>query len=355
MLRREFLSSGFAAIALQAAGARTKESLKQAAAPSGLLVGSAVSYSEINELAFAQLIARQCSIVVSENDMKWKALRPAPDKFDFTRADALVAFARKNGIKIRGHNLCWHEALPDWFQTVANPDNARELLTNHIETVVRHFKGKIHSWDVVNEAVDVQDMRADGLRRSPWLNMIGPEYLVIAFKTAAKADPGAILTYNEYGLAQDGARNEAKRHAVVALLRWLKRNGAPVQALGIQSHLNGNRPFTGLQHFLGEIRELGLRVFVTELDVNDKSFPPDVAERDRMVAGVYRDYLHTILEERYVDAVLTWGLSDRDSWLRHREKRAAGIARPLPFDDHVQPKPAFFAMREELKKASRRD
>jgi len=102
MLRREFLSSGFAAIALQAAGARTEESLKQAAAPSGLLVGSAVSYREIDEAAFAELIARQCSIVVSENDMKWKALRPAPDKFDFTRADALVAFAEVvTGVTVR--------------------------------------------------------------------------------------------------------------------------------------------------------------------------------------------------------------------------------------------------------------
>lgn len=355
MLRREFLSASLAALASQAADTPAKESLKQAAAPSGLLVGSAVSYREINEAAFAQLIARQCSIIVSENDMKWRALRPAPDKFDFTRADALVTFAEKNGIKIRGHNLCWHEALPDWFNKIANPNNARELLTNHIDTVVRHFKGKIHSWDVVNEAVDVKDMRADGLRRSPWLNLIGPEYLVIAFKTAAKADPDAILTYNEYGLAQDSSQNEAKRRAVVALLRWLKRNEAPVQALGIQSHLKGNSPFTGLRHFLGEVRELGLRVFVTELDVNDEPFPADIARRDRMVAGVYRDYLHTMLEERHVEAVLTWGLSDRDSWLRRREKRAAGFARPLPFDAHLQPKPAFFAMREEFKKASRRD
>jgi endo-1,4-beta-xylanase len=355
MLRREFLSASLAALALQAAETPPKESLKQAAAPSGLLVGSAVSYREINEAAFAQLIAQQCSIVVSENDMKWKALRPAPDKFDFTRADALIRFAEKNGIKIRGHNLCWHEGLPDWFNKIANPNNARELLTNHIDTVVRHFKGKIHSWDVVNEAVDVKDMRADGLRRSPWLNLIGPEYLVIAFRAAAKSDPDAILTYNEYGLAPDSSQNEAKRRAVVALLRWLKRNEAPAQALGIQSHLKGKSPFAGLQHFLGEVRELGVRVFVTELDVNDEPFPVDIATRDRMVAGVYRDYLHTMLEERYVEAVLTWGLSDRDSWLRHRENRAAGVPRPLPFDDRLQPKPAFFAMREEFKKASRRD
>jgi len=282
-------------------------------------------------------------------------LRPAPDKFDFTRADALVTFAEKNGIKVRGHNLCWHEALPDWFSKIANPDNARELLANHIDTVVRHFKGKIHSWDVVNEAVDVKDMRADGLRRSPWLNLIGPEYLVIAFRAAAKADPDAILTYNEYGLAPDSSQNEAKRRAVVALLRWLKRNEAPVQALGIQSHLKGKSPFAGLRHLLGEVRELGLRVFVTELDVNDEPFPVDIATRDRIVAGVYRDYLHAMLEERYVEAVLTWGLSDRDSWLQRREKRTAGIPRPLPFGDRLQPKPAFFAMREEFKKASRRD
>lgn len=354
MLRREFLSASFASIVLQAAGSPAEPSLKQVAASSGLLVGSAISNRQINEAAFAELIAKQCSIVVPENDMKWKALRPAPHKFDFSRADALVAFADTNGIKVRGHNLCWHEALPDWFSKSANRGNARALLTNHIETVVQHFKGKIHSWDVVNEAVDAQSRRADRLRRSPWLNMIGPEYLVIAFKTAAKADPNAILTYNEYGLAQDSPQNEAKRRAVVQLLRWLKRSQAPVQALGIQSHLKGKRRFTGLKQFLGEVRELGLRVFVTELDVDDEPFPADVATRDQMVAGVYRDYLDTILDERYVEAVLTWGLSDRDSWLRHREKRAAGVARPLPFDERLQPKPAFFAMREELKKAKKR-
>ena len=179
-----------------------------------LLVGSAVSYRELQDDAFTALLAEQANIVVPENEMKWAVIHPEPDRFDFARGEALVSFGKEHGQKVRGHNLCWHEQLPKWFAGYALPQNAADLLRQHIAVVAGHYRGQIHSWDVVNEAINVADGRPDGFRSSPWLKLLGQDYIGIAFRAARRADPNAILTYNDYDVEQDGPKFDAKRKAV---------------------------------------------------------------------------------------------------------------------------------------------
>jgi endo-1,4-beta-xylanase len=215
--------------------------LRERAAAKNLLYGAAGSHPALsNDFDYAAAFARECGILAPENALKWKALRPTPDRFDFVQADWLHNFTRSHGMKFRGHTLVWHEMLPEWFAGVMTRSNARDMLEQHIRTVAGHYSGRIHSWDVVNEAVLVTDHRDDGLRKTPWLDLLGPEYLEIAFSAAAAADPGAMLVYSDYGLDYDDAVQQAKRLAVLAHLRRLKRNGIPLHAFGMQAHLAGD-------------------------------------------------------------------------------------------------------------------
>lgn len=330
-------------------------SLKAHAARHGLFAGAAVNVKLLEaDPAYRLVLSEQYNIVVAENEMKWAALRPSPDQFSFTQADSLMAFARQHKMKVRGHNLLWHEALPAWFAGTVTKDNARQFLVDHIMTVGQRYQGRIHSWDVVNEAVWPKDGRSDGLRNSPWMQFLGPEYLDIAFRTARRADPHALLTYNEYGVEYDTGEEDAKRAATLQLLRRLKAANAPLDAVGIQSHIKAASPHTigqGLREFMASIRGMGLQIFITELDVNEDDIPDDdVAQRDRMIAATYRDYLTVVLAEPAVKAVLTWGVADNHTWLNnvpaHNSKRPNRPQRPLPFDRDYRPKEAFFAMRD---------
>jgi endo-1,4-beta-xylanase len=259
-------------------------------------------------------------------------------------------------MKIRGHNFVWHEAIPDWFASTVTKENARKFLVDHIMTVGAHYKGKMHSWDVVNEAVLPKDGRPDGLRKSLWLELLGPEYLEIAFRTARQADPHALLTYNDYAIEYDNEEEAQKRSAVLQLIRRLKAANVPIDAVGIQSHIragNSDSIGKGIRDFMANIREMGLQIFLTELDVNEDDLAfDDVAKRDHAIAAVYRDYLTTTLSNPAVKAVLTWGVSDRHTWLNdipaHKRKQPNRPQRPLPFDEKYLPKEAFYAMRESF-------
>lgn len=327
-------------------------SLRAHAAEHAFLVGCAVIPEKLDaEQAYTDTIARQASIIVAENAMKWAALRPAPDKFDFHAADDLVVFALSHEQKIRGHNLCWHEALPSWFASTVTRQNAQHILVRHIETVAGRYAGKIHSWDVVNEAIDIKDGRADGLRNSPWLELVGPEYLEIAFRAARRADPHALLAYNDYGIELDTPEQIDKRAQVMMLARRLRARGVPINAVGVQSHLTAGDPMpgAGLQRFVRELHQMGLQVFITEMDVNDANIEGSAAECDAAVAQVYRSYLDMMLAEPNVTAALTWGITDRYTWLTLSKPRADGQPqRPLPFDPDYQPAPAYFAMRDAI-------
>ncbi len=308
--------------------------------------------------AYTRLVQEQANILVAENAMKWAGLRPTAETFDFTQADRLMRFATFTGDAVRGHNLCWHEALPDWFKTTATKDNARKLLVDHIQTVAGRYRGQIHSWDVVNEAVNPSDGRADGLRSSPWLELVGPDYIEIAFQTAAAADPSAKLTYNEYDIELDTPEQIDKRAQVMLLLRRLKARGIPILAVGVQSHLkaDGPQPGAGLVELVRQAAKMGLEVYITELDVNTHSLEGGPEVQDIAVAHVYRDYLGMMLAEPNVKVALTWGITSAHSWLNESKqpwaRRADGARqRPLPFDDDLRPTPAFFAIRNAIDSA----
>ncbi|WP_263367641.1 endo-1,4-beta-xylanase [Edaphobacter bradus] len=338
-------------------------SLASRAAARGMLAGAAVDTRLLRtDDTYRQVLAEQYNILVGENCMKFGATQPRPETYYFNDADGLVSFAESNGMKVRGHNFVWHEALPEWFAGTVTKENAEKILVDHIMTVGGRFKGRIHSWDVVNEAIWIPDGRPDGLRSSsPWFQMLGPDYIDFAYRTAREADPKALLTYNDYGIEYDNGEEAKKRAAVLDLLKRMKAAGTPIDALGVQSHLNAASTSgfgSGLRELLDGARSLGLQVFVTELDVKDDGLEvDDVAKRDEAVAGVYRDYLGRMLEGREVKAVLTWGVSDAHTWLngaKWREKHPDREQRPLPFDDQYSPTPAFFALRESFDNAKRR-
>jgi endo-1,4-beta-xylanase len=314
--------------------------LRAAGEGRGLLVGSAISAAQIGEAELAELIARECSIVVAENDMKWKWTQPEAKRYDFTRPDAVMAFAEKNGLQARGHNLCWHQSLPDWVEQTATKENAARILREHVMTVAGRYAGKMQSWDVVNEAIELKDGRRDGLRDSMWMRLLGPGYLAIAYRSAAEADPKAKLTYNDYGLEGDGKWSDERRGVALGLLRWFRENQIPLHALGLQSHLQekSSGDYRALNHFLDEVSKMGLEVYVTELDVKmEGSGEP----AEKAAAKVYKEYLENVLKHPAVKAVLTWGLTSRG---RKNEERL------LPFGDGLQPTPAFYAMEQALRK-----
>lgn len=332
-------------------------SLKAHARHHGLVYGSAVIIRNVeNDTDYAQLIAEQCGIVVPTNELKWVALRPGPNTFDFTRPDFLLQFARKHKMLMRGHNLCWHASVPAWIKTPENRAHTRQFFVDHITKVCRHYAGKLQSWDVVNEAISPGDGEPGGLRKSFWYEQMGPEYIDLAFRTARAADPHARLTYNDYGVESESEENAEKRRLILEMLRGMQKRGVPIDAVGIQSHIRAAQPNTfgkGLTDFMEAIRQMGLEIYLTELDVNEDDISSnDPAVRDAIVARTYSDYLGIALANPAVKLVLTWDISDRFTWLNggptHHRKQPNRRQRSLPFDRDYRPKQAFFAIRESF-------
>jgi endo-1,4-beta-xylanase len=330
-----------------------KTSLKMRAAAKGLLFGAAET--RMNLEMDSDLVAqysRECSLLVPAWEMKWTAgtsrLRPTPYNFDFKDADWMLAFAQNHNLLVRGHALIWHLALPTWFRDTVDRQNAESFLVNHIQTVAHRFSGKLHSWDVVNEAVAPEDGKANGLRKTPWLEFLGENYIDLAFRIAAEADPSALLVYNDFGLVYETPNDKAKRIAVLKLMERLKTRGTPIAAFGMQSHLEGHETRFNpkkLRRFLSDIASLGLKILVTELDVNEQKLSANRTLRDRIVAAAYEDYLSVVLDEPAVIAVITWGLSDRYTWLSEFAPRSDKLPlRPLPLDVNYKRKLAWNAM-----------
>lgn len=303
-----------------------------------------------------ELIADQYGILVPENDLKWRALRPTRTDYDFSASDALFAFASKHKIRVRAHTLVWHNSVPDWLLDPANRVDARQLLVDHIRTVVGRYRGRVHSWDVVNEAILPADGQPNGLRKSFWYEAVGPDYIELAFRTAREADPHAKLTYNDYGVEYDSDEQAERRKDILALLQRLQQNKVPLDAVGIQSHIKAASPYSlgkGLSDYIAGIRAMGLEVYLTEMDVNeDDVTSDDIAQRDQAVADTYRKFLDIALASPAVKLMLTWGVSDRRTWLNdgpmHHRKQPDRPQRSLPFDAAYRPTPAFFAIRDAI-------
>lgn len=351
--RREFVGGVAAAGVAGWVGGRNAwgqagaETLRAAGVGRGLLVGCAVQTHRLRDTPdYNALVRDQAGIVVAESEFKFGPLRPTPTTYFWTDADYLAKFAEDNGMKLRGHNFVWHRQLPTWFESYVTPANAEKVLVDHIDTVGGRYKGKIQSWDVVNEAIQVDDGLPGGLRNSPWQKVL-PGYIDIAFRTARKTDPKAMLVYNDYGIEGEDAKSAAKRAAVLELVRGMQKRGVPIDAVGIQSHLSVGPEHVygaGLRAFMTTVQGMGLKLLLTEMDVNDRALGPDVAERDAAVAKVYADYLALTLENPAVVALLTWGITDRYTWLNGEGARKDGKKeRCLPFDAELQPTAAFAA------------
>jgi endo-1,4-beta-xylanase len=374
MTRRRFAGDAVLVVAAAAVGGgglaagevATGVSLRAAGEARGLLVGCAVAVERLKtDPGYAALVKAQAGIVVAENDFKFGAMRPSMGSFNFRRADELAEFAEANGMRLRGHNFVWHRQLPQWFGEQVTRKNAAKVLVDHIERVGGRYAGKMHSWDVVNEAVLVEDGLPGGMRDSPWQRLLPgesfgigagmttvPEYVELAFRTARRVDAKALLCYNDYGIEAENAWSQKKRDAVVGLLRAMQAKGVPVDALGVQSHVTAGAAEVygaGLKAMIAEARGMGLKVMVTEMDVNDRALGQEIPPRDAAVAEVYESYLKTVLADPAAIAVLTWGITDRYTWLNGEDARADKLPeRALPFDAELMAKPAVEAMRQGI-------
>ncbi len=333
--------------------------LKGVAASKGILFGSAARGEMLNDAAYEQAFVRECAILTPESELKWGTLRPSPDRYNFGPGDALLKFAESNGLKMRGHTLAFWQSIPGWFKSYVTPENARQVLTQHIQNVCGHYAGKLHSWDVLNEAVNPDDRNPDGLRNSPWLTLIGPDYIPLAFNTARAADPSALLVYNDYGIEYDFPGVDARRTAMLNLLHKMKSQNVPVQAFGIQAHLYGDNMgkmnARAISSFFKDVSDMGLKILITELDVTDAKLPADPTARDQAIANAYSTYLDVALKNPNVIVVETWGLSDKYTWLSQHAPRADGqAARVMPLDVSLNPKAAYQSIVQAFQNAPTR-
>lgn len=363
--RRQFLADAASVAALGVFGTasqsgvsafatpRTTTRAESAAAP--IPYGTAVrSDALVTDRSYRAAIVANCQIIVPEGEMKWPDVRPSRAEYRFEKADVIMDFARDNGIAVRGHTLAWYGGMPAWTDDIGDRLEAERELVTHIETVVGRYRGVIPSWDVVNEPLEDWPKNARSLRPSIWTRRLGPDYLPIALRAAAGADPSVQLVLNEYDIEFKGPRFAARRKALLQLLRQLRDRGVPLHALGLQSHLFADREIDrdGLQSLLSEVRALGLDVLVTELDVVDYELPGQVSERDALVAGMAEKYLQAVFEVVRPKAILTWGLSDRYTWVPTYFKRLDGMPnRPLPLDAEFQHKP-FFDVIQQFRRAA---
>jgi endo-1,4-beta-xylanase len=340
--------------------------LRKLAAENGLLYGTTISARQITaDPRFVDLVLQQAGLVVAENDMKWQDMsRGARGDDDYRPADRVAAFALENGLALRGHNLLWYHRTPNWFFDLESRQEIERAIVERIQGLAGRYRGRVHSWDVVNEPIEPKEGRLDGLRTEVFLEIFGPDYLDLAYRTARETDPAARLVVNEYDVEFDTPEHEARRTALLNLLVRMRRSGIPVDAVGVQAHLScvGGPPFSAvrLRRFLADVAGLGLTIQITELDVTDENAPADEVVRDRLVADTYSRFLDAALDEPAVKLVVTWGLSDRHSWIVRKETheskwRTDGMpSRPLPFDADLKPKPAFEAIAQALAHAPQR-
>ncbi len=306
-------------------------------------MGVAIPTSFIDNQKKVTLIRRHFNSVTAENDMKWSNLQPTEGTFTFTNADKIVSFAQSNGMKVRGHCLCWHNQVPAWIfkdgQATASAELVLQRLRTHITTVMTHFKGKVYAWDVVNEAID------DGTamyRVSQWYTICGEDYILEAFRAARAADPDAKLFYNDYT-----AIDPVKRDKIHSLLVKLKEEDL-VDGIGLQGHWNISYPSNILiNDALNKYKLLGLEIQITEMDVSvytsnsdpQSAYNDNLAQKQSIEYSRYFNAFRTFKDA--ITGVTFWGLADDYTWLDNFP--VAGRKNyPLLFDVNLDPKPAYF-------------
>jgi endo-1,4-beta-xylanase len=292
------------------------QTLKQLGAACGMKVGFAATYPGIQFAGaeLAEFFTANFNLLTPMSELSWGVVHPAQNTFEYAGADWLLEFAQQNGMALRGHSLCWNAGNPSWLGEILNSANAESILVGHIAAVAGRYAGKIDSWDVVNEPISVWNNEPDGLSSGPWLSMLGPEYIDIAFRAAAAADPLALRVMNLHEC--ENASEETTRQATLTLLEALLKRGVPVQAVGIESHIDCGVAINQaqLQQFIQAVRGLGLEVLITEFDVNDAKVTGGLPNRDGIVADWYRNYLDMVLPVGGVNRVVFWSPTD-NSWM----------------------------------------
>lgn len=326
--------------------------LRDLASTSGIKFGGAASGPSVEpDALLLERLAIEASIFAPEAHLKWQFTEPAPGHFDFAAADSIADFASRNDMIMHGHTLVWYAALPSWVPQLASAGEARRALERHIETLVSRYRGRIWAWDVVNEPVEPADGLDNGYRNSIWYRLLGAEHIDLAFRLARNADASTPLSLNEYGFEYTTAASRRRRQSILALLRRLRDLNVPVDCFGLQSHLEAHLTFdrVELTAFLREVAALGYRFLITELDVNDVNIRGNEAERDAVVARHVDDYLDIVFAVAKPRSIVTWGLSDRHSWLPQFYKRPDGTPlRPLPLDRNLDRKPMWSTLARYL-------
>ncbi|MEA2839209.1 MAG: endo,4-beta-xylanase [Methylobacteriaceae bacterium] len=312
----------------------TRKPIPFGAAVRPALLGSDADYTSA--------ILGYCDEIVAEGGFLFSDVHPHRKEFRFEEADRVSAFATANGLGLRGHTLVWYGVMPPWTEEIATAAEAERELVRHIETVMSRYKQPIRSWNVVNEALRDDAKRGSDLRPLIWQRRLGADYIAIALRAARAVDPTAQLVISEYDVEFVGERFRNKRVAFVDLVRTLLDGGVPLDAVGLQGHLKGELEIDeqGLGAFAAEMRKAGLEILVTELDVVDNKLPADLRERDLQVAARAHDFIGAIAAEAPLAGVLTWGITDRYTWVPMYFKRDDGLPnRPLPLDQSYRPKP----------------
>ena len=360
---------------------RDREGLRQIAAEKGIIYGGFHQRDPVEfpqDAEFQRIFAEEYGLLVGG----FFGVTVGPfgeNNYDFSQVEPFYDYARQHDLIFRATPMIWNEFNSPWVvEKFKSPDTTsaeiERIFVDIISTFGRQYAGRVHSWDVVNEIIMVEDGRADNLKDTTisgvrgekyrtWLHFLGPGYIERAFRIAAAADPNAILVLNENGLTYSNAFGnsywEKRRTAVLKLLERLIAKGAPVHALGIQSHLLGhhNQDFDAkkFRQFLSDVASMGLEIYITELDVADNELPQDIKTRDRLVAEAYYDYLSVVLDEPAVTMVINWGLNDRHSWLSYFAPRKDGAeVRPLLLDRQYNRKLAWKAVAKALQEAPAR-
>lgn len=335
------------------------------AAHGGRVFGAAVQSQRFaSEPGYAATTALECAMLMPDYETKLGTMQPSEGKFDFAAVDRLVAWARAHRMPVRGHGLIWHQDLPAWtIRALAQgPVRGRALMETHIGRVLTHTQGDIGEWDVVNEAVadpagsDTAQLTPGELRDTPWLQALGTDYIATALRMAKERAPAIRVVLNEYGLEEGFPHHIEKRRRFLNLVRSLRRKNVPLDAVGLQGHLQMANPFAGppFTAFCRLLRAEGVDLVVTEMDIREHWRIPDGIEaRDRAVA----DRIHAFMDAAIdggVKTFVTWGLSDKNSWLASEVhvKRTDGLQhRGLPLDDDGRRKPYWLAMADAFRRA----
>jgi endo-1,4-beta-xylanase len=319
------------------------------------LIGTAVEAAQLEIPAQRELILKLFSSITAENAMKPEEIQPIEGVFDFKDGDKIVEFGQENGIPVRGHTLIWHNQVPDWFfledGEEVSKEKLRERMKTHITEVMQHYKGQIYAWDVVNEPID-GDM-PDGLLRNSWFNILGEEYIELAFRYAREADPDAKLFLNEYDTS-----NANKRTAIVNLVKRLQEKGVPIDGIGMQMHISLENPaLEDFEKTLEEFSKLGLEIHITEMDVSvyeDKTGAAKYKTDEMLNEQGHRvKDLFAIIDKykEHITSITFWGTTDEYTWLRYYFTSRKDW--PLPFDEEGNPKPFFWGMVDPSKLSPR--